>query len=411
MKATHTPAFANIFPVLQGFQKLSVQLSAEDKRFYTTINFNFKGNDNIKPIEAAVQVQDIGSGSETNLEAPMISRPFIVDNTSTNEKNIIVFDASNKMYLLNKDGAIKWKITLDGMPKSDVYEVDYLKNNKIQYLFNTENSIYLIDAKGNKVDGYPSKLSAKATSGLCLIDYEKKHDYRIVIAGNDRKIHYFNIKGEVVKDFKSPTTKNIVETIPQHIVFGGKDNIIITDKQGNMMILDRKGNERVKFKSTFVKNINSKCYYDGKYLIANDKNGKLQYIANDGNVITKTFKTNTNNTIFMYEDFNNDGKKDFIFLAPTELNVCNKEGKILFNYKFDKAIIPNVQFYANTKRGNLIAILGKDNNQLYVFNKDGLMDESITFKGQTLPDIAPLLDKKQLNLVTGYGNKLLKYTF
>ncbi len=411
MKVGNTNTFANTFPVLQGFQKLSFQLSAEDKRFYTTINFNFKGNNNLKPTEETVQAQPISSGSETNLDATMVCHPYIVNNTSSNEKNIIVFDASNKMYLIGKDGVIKWKVMLDGKPKSDVYEVDYYKNNKIQYLLNTENSIYLIDAKGNKVDGYPLKLSKKATSGMALIDYEKKRDYRIAIAGIDKKIHYFNIKGEVVKDFVSPTTKDIVEMPPQHIVFDGKDYIIITDKLGNMLLLDRKGNERLKLKTTFARNTASKVYYDGKYLITNDKNGKLQYIANDGTVTTKTFKTITGNPTFVYEDFNSDGNKDFIFLTPTELNVCNKDNKVLFNYKFDKTVMSTLRFYANTKRGNLIAILGKDNKQLYVFNKDGLLDESITFKGETLPDIAPLLDKKQLNLVTGSGNKLLKYTF
>ena len=411
MKATNTPAFGSTFPVLQGFQKLSLQLSAEDKRFYTTINFNFKGNENIKPIEAPVQVQAISSGSETSMEAAMVSRPYIVKNTSSNEKSILVFDASNKIYLMSKEGLIKWKVQLDGKPKSEVYEVDFQKNNKIQYLFNTENSIYLIDGKGNKVVGYPVKLANKATSGLCLIDYEKKRDYRMAIAGNDRKIHYFNIKGETVKDFSSPTTKEIVEVTPQHIIFGGKDNIIVTDKSGKMLILDRKGNERIKLKTTFSANTASKCYYDGKYLITTDKSGKLQYISANGNVDTKTFKTISGNPSFTYEDFNNDGTKDFIFLSSTELNVCKKDGKVIFNYKFKNTVIPELQFYTNTQRGNLIVILGKDNKQLYVFNKAGLMDESLAFKSETLPDIAALMDKKQLNLVTGYGNKLLKYTF
>ncbi|MFZ4400082.1 MAG: DUF3352 domain-containing protein [Bacteroidales bacterium] len=411
MKTTNVTAFGNVFPVLQGFQKLSVQLSAENQRFYTTVNFNFKGNENIKPIIATAQVQPISSGSETSLEAVMVNRPYIVKNTAANDKSIIVFDASNKMYLMNKEGVIQWKVSLDGKPKSDVFEVDCQKNNKIQYLINTENSIWLIDAKGKNVDGFPVKLSNKATSGLCLIDYEKKRDYRIVIACNDRKIHYFNIKGETVKDFNSPATKDIVEMTPQHIIFGGKDNIIVTDKSGNMLILDRKGKERIKLKTSFVANTGSKCYYDGKYLITNDKSGKLHYISSNGNVDTKVFKTISGNPGFVYEDFNNDGTKDFIFLTPTELNVCKKDGKVIFNYKFKTTVVPVLRFYTNTLRGNLIAVLGRDNKQLYIFNKDGLMDESVSFKGESLPDIVPLFDKKQLNLVTGSGNKLLKYTF
>ncbi|MCX6231912.1 MAG: hypothetical protein NTZ33_10250 [Bacteroidetes bacterium] len=420
LKPSTVTNFRSTFPVLQGFQKLSLQISADEKRFYTSINLKYKGNDKIKPIEvlnpvvntvvAPAEPQAVATNG-SSLDAEMIAQPYIVKNTTENNNSIIAFDASNKMYMLTKDGTVKWKTTIDGKPKSDVFEVDALKNNKIQYLFNTENSIYLVDAKGNKMDGFPVKLSNKASSGLCLIDYEKKRDYRIVLACNDKRLYSYNIKGELIKDFKSAASREIVETPPQHIIFGGKDNIIVSDKSGNMQILDRKGNERLKLKTAVVKNPASKLYYDGKYLITNDKSNKLYYISTEGKVETKTFKNIIAPSCFVYEDFNNDGTKDFIFLSANELKVCKKDGTIIFSYKFNASVLPLLQFFANTKKGNLMVVLGKDNKQIYVFNKKGLMDESAAFKGQYLTDIAPLADKNQLNLVSGFGNKLLKYTF
>lgn len=401
--------FDNTFTVLQGFHKASLQFSYTDNRFFTTLNLGFKTNDSLLNA-ATTQPQEISDGSETQLDNTVINQPYLVKNTSDNEKNILVFDVSNKLYCIDKNGSIKWKINIDGKPLSQISEVDYLKNNKIQYLFNTANSIYLIDSKGNNIENYPVKLSKNATSGLCLIDYEKKRDYRILIPTMDKKINYFNIKGKQMNDFKSPVAKDMIDSPPQHLIFGGKDNIIISDKSGNFMILDRKGKERIKIKSPFHKNALSKFYYDGKYLLTTDLSNNIKYISSKGEVETKSFKNIKGNAQFIYEDFNNDGIRDYIFITSNELNVCKKNGNIIFSYPFKTAVYTNALFFENTGRGKLMAVLGTD-KQLYVFNKEGLMDESIAFKGETLPVISVFNDKKQLNLITTFGNKLLKYTF
>jgi hypothetical protein len=267
-----------------------------------------------------------------------------------------------------------------------------------------------VDAKGKIVDNYPVKLSKKATSGLCLIDYEKKKEYRILIPTSDKKISYFNIKGNLINDFKSPVLNDLIITPPQHIIFGGKDNILISDKSGNFKILDRKGNERLKVKSPFHKNPLSRFYYDGKYLITSDISNNIKYISSKGEVENKIYKNINGNAHFIYEDYNNDGNKDFIFLTANELSICKKDGKVTFSYKFKSTVQPNILFIEKTGRGNMMVVLGTD-KQLYVFDKNGLMDESIAFKGETFPVISALNDTKELFLITGSGNKLLKYTF
>ncbi len=401
--------FDTNFAVLKGFHKVSIQYSYTDNRFYTTLNIGFTKNENIEKV-TEIEVVETTNGNETMLDNQIANQPYLVKNTTDNEKNILVFDIANKLYCIDKEGSIKWKLNIDGKPLSKIYEVDYLKNNRNQYLFNTENSIYLVDAKGKAVDNYPVKLSKKATSGLCLIDYEKKKEYRILIPTSDKKISYFNIKGNLINDFKSPVLSDLIISPPQHIIFGGKDNILISDKTGNFKILDRKGNERLKLKSPFHKNPLSKFYYDGKYLITSDISTNIKYISSKGEVENKVFKNISGNTQFVYEDYNNDGNKDFIFLSANELTICKKDGKVIFSYKFKTTVHPNILFYEKTGRGNMMVVLGTD-KQLYVFDKNGLMDESIAFKGETLPVISALTETKELFLITGYGNKLLKYTF
>ncbi len=402
-------AFENNYKVIQHFHQISLQFSNTDNRAFTTFNLEFKPKDSIQQ-SIQPQPQVVSDGSQTSFQNKLISPVFLVKNTTENENNLLVFDAMNTLYCLDKKGDIKWEYVVDGKLLSKVYEVDFLKNSKNQYLFNTESSVYLIDAKGKVVDNYPVKLPQKATSGLCLIDYEKKKDYRLLIPTSDKKVICFNIKGDKITDFKINALKEVITNPPQHIIFAGKDNIIINDKLGNFSILDRKGNERLKLKSPFYKNPVSKFYYDGRYLLTTDLTNTVRFISNKGDVESKTFKNISGNTQFVYEDFNNDGTKDFIFITQNQLIVLKKDGTEIFKYTFKSNVFPDAKFYESTIRGKLIVILGVD-NQIYVFDKKGLLDESIAFKGESFPVISVLNDKKQLNLITTLGNKLLKYTF
>lgn len=178
---------------------------------------------------------------------------------------------------------------------------------------------------------------------------------------------------------------------------------------GNFKILDRRGNERLKLKSPFYKNPSAKFYYDGRYLLTSDLTNTIRFISSKAEVESKTFKNISGNAMFFYEDFNNDGTKDFIFVSDNQLLVLRKEGKEIFRYSFKSKVFADAKFYDNTIRGKLIVVLGVD-NQIYVFDKKGLLDESLAFKGESFPVFTVLNDKKQLNMITISGNKLLKYT-
>lgn len=409
LKQHFTTNFDKNYSVLKNFHKASFQWSFTDNRFYTTLNLGFNIADSIITKKEET-TKMISSGKELQLENMLIGQPYLLQNTSDNDKNILVFDASNNLYNIDKEFNIRWKYKIDKKPISDIYEIDYYKNRKIQYLFNTENYIYLIDAKGNNVENYPIKLTKKATSSLSLIDYENNRNYRLLIPNTDRNIAYYDIKGKIIADFKSPVMNDNIESPPQHIVHGGKDYLIISDKSGKFLILDRKGKERIKLKTAFLKNTFSNFYSDGKYLITTDQANDVRFISLNGETVVKSFDKVNGNAHFYYEDFNNDGVKDFIFINLNELLVFKKSGKLIFNYKFSTNVFNKLYFFENTGRGKLIVALGM-NKQLYVFDKKGLLDESITFKGECFPIISVLNDQKQLNLITAYGNKLLKYTF
>jgi len=401
-------SFQTNFSTIKNFNQLALQIGVEQHKWYTTLNFFYTKN-----TEKGIthETEKLTPGFNTGLTAKIISKPFIVKNTSTNENNIIVFDENNICYFINKEGNVKWHKNIDSKILGRVWEMDFYKNGKIQFLFNTENKLHLLDANGNYVENFPVKLLEQATCGLSLIDYDKKKNYRILIPTINKKILYLNSLGKSISDFSSPIFKDIISQPVQHIIFGNKDNILVAEISGKISILDRKGKPRIAIKSSIIKNRYGLFYYDGKYLITTDIDGKIIYISPEGKVDSKTFPQLKANYYFSYEDFNNDGNKDFICLEDKRLIVLNRTGKTIFDFNFDEKTEKEIVVYNSAKRGKFFAIRGIESNRIYVFNKSGLLDESLAFRSEAMPTFTNFANRNQVNLVGVVGNKVVVYSF
>ena len=80
---------------------------------------------------------------------------------------------------------------------SEIFQVDYFRNGKLQLLFSTRNELYLIDRNGNFVEKYPVKLRSPATCGLSVFDYDNNRDYRLFIACEDKHIYAYTKEGNL----------------------------------------------------------------------------------------------------------------------------------------------------------------------------------------------------------------------
>ena len=181
--------------IFKKFQALAIQFRKNNDLIYNNIYLQYVPD--IK--DDAVTVW------ESHLDTTINLKPVLVTNHYTKENEIFVQDVNNKIYLINKVGRILWKLQLNEKLNSEVYQVDYYKNGKLQLLFSTENKIHLIDRNGNYVERYPIKLRSPATAGLSVFDYDKDLNYRLFIPGKNKNVSgstiytFCNINGDVVK--------------------------------------------------------------------------------------------------------------------------------------------------------------------------------------------------------------------
>jgi hypothetical protein len=256
---------------------------------------------------------------ESRLEAKITGSPTWVVNHITGEQEITVQDETGNFYLLNSSGRILWKKKIAEPINSAIYQVDVMKNGKLQYLFSTPSSIHLIDRNGNYLPNFPVALPSVATNGLSVIDFDKTRDYRLIIAGTDKRIYCLDKNGKAIKGWEFKETTGPVTHPVQHLKIRNKDYLVFTDDL-KVYILDRKGAVKVKPDKDIPISVNSQLQYDGqasdkgsRFLIT-DVDGNIFAINLDGTVESTKLDTYGPNHYFAFEDLNQDGLKDYLFI-------------------------------------------------------------------------------------------------
>lgn len=354
---------------------------------------------------------------ETSLDAAVNFKPYMVKNHNTGENELFVQDILNNIYLINRAGRILWKKRLPEPIISEIFQVDYYKNRKLQYLFNTRNFIYLVDRNGDFVEKFPIRLPAAATNSLAVFDYERTRDYRLFIAGEDKNVYAFSKEGEMVKGWEFKGTENLVTVPVQHVTIGNRDYLIVADKF-RIYILDRRGNHRVKVQTNFPKSERGAIIFEPKTarndprIATTDSLGHVWYIYFDGRVDSIQLGNYSSNHFFDYQDVDANGYRDFIFTDGNRLDVFRNNRSKLFSYQFVHPIeLPPAyyQFGANDRK---IGIVDRKDNQIYLFNGNGSIYRGFPLKGRSPFTIGYLKQPGgSFNLLVGSeGNLLFNYT-
>lgn len=380
-----------------------VQYSSEEQLFYQSVSCKYTSQ--IR--EKALTVW------ESLLDSLAVMKPFLVVNHNTQEKEIFIQDASNKIYLINSTGRILWEQEIAGPILGSIFQVDYYRNGKLQYLFNTTGKLHLIDRNGNYVERYPVSLRAAATSPIALFDYDKSRDYRIFVAGEDRKIYVYDLEGNVVTGWKFGKTESTVTSAPQHFRIGDRDYIAISDDTRSYF-LDRRGRERVKprervvFSSRNSFTLDMNIREERPRWISTDTAGNVVCIYLDGTVSTLLRQEMGRNHFFRMQDMDKDGLPDYIFAAGDELSVVGQDGKRLFSFRVRDRISDMPDIYKFSASDIKIGLTDRARNRIYLVNADGSLYEGFPLEGFTRFSIGYFAGSdSRFNLIVGSENGFL----
>jgi hypothetical protein len=382
--------------LLHKFEAAGIQFSVNNNLFYSNVFLKYN----------PAYKQETGTLWESKLDSTISSRPYLVINHNTKAGEVLAQDDGNKIYLISNTGKVIWTKQLNEKIMSDVVQVDVLKNNKLQMVFNTRSFIYMFDRNGNDMKGFPIKLTSPATNAISVIDYENNRDYRIFIACGNRRILSFKATGEPVSGFGFDKTESPVYLPVQYFNAANKDHLCAVDIKGKIYILDRHGETRIRIKEQLAQGVRNFYIETGKdytrsYIVAADTLGNITRMSLSGDKEKMKFQDFETSPYFDYRDINNDKTKEYIFLTRKELKVFSADKSLLFNYEFGEEITQAPQFFLFPDGSGKIGITAESSGLLYLFNDNGSLFNAFPLKGKTAFSIGDLNNEGSYNLVTG----------
>lgn len=381
---------------LNNFYGIGVQLSSTSDLIYTSVYANYTPHRDKEPRTIW----------QSRLDSTIVGKPALVDNHNTGDKEIMVQDNKNNLYLINSMGRVLWKRPLDGIILSEIFQIDYYKNNKFQYLFNTEDKIYILDRNGNHVARYPLSLPSKAANGLNIFDYDNDKEYRIFIALDDKKIHLFDKTGNINPGWVYPQYEGKVTRPVQHFTTQGRDYIVFSDEYRNY-ILDRRGEIRVKPSTAFIRNDNSQFYLQGRntdkpLLLTSTKDGELASIElpSGKTTIAKLMDAPSPHHFVLINE--NSPNPEYLLTSEKEMILFDKNRNEIMKVSFDNGIFPMADIYSFSASDTKFGVVEKSGGKIHLINKDGSSYQGFPLKAISRFSIGFLKSSAyRFNLITG----------
>ncbi len=369
---------------LNKFQAIGLQMSANEDLIYN--NIVVKHNPILELAPQTVW--------ESRLDTAFIHKPFLVKNHYTKEKEILVQDLNNQLYLINPtSGRILWKRPISSPIVGEVHQVDLFRNNKLQYAFVSEDKLYMVDRNGKDVRNYPVTLRSKAARGLSVFDYSNNRSYRFFVPGGDQKVYAYSKDGKLLDGWKFKKAENPIISEIQHFRINGKDYIVFADEY-RVYFLNRKGQVRLKPKKQIAKSKNNIFYFEAgtsreaDRLVTTDREGNIQYFYMNGNVETENLVGLDNEHHFVARDIDADGASEYIISNQNKLEVYETNGAKILEKEFSSTISAPPAIYQFSKTKCEIGICLKNDNELHLITTNGDNHRGFPLKGNTAFSIA-----------------------
>jgi hypothetical protein len=403
LKPEVSTMLSNNEDVIRKFSTFSWQFSVSDHMIKNQIKLKY--DPNIKEEPQAVW--------QLKLEAPLAHKPkLVLNHKDLPNREVIVTDKSNNIYLINKDGLVLWTMNIPGEIMSDILQVDLYQNNKFQYVFNTKTQLYVIDRMGNKFGKFPLTLKSMASNGVSIVDYGKNKEFRFFVAGEDKKIYAFDRWGKLVGNWNFAGSESTITEPGKRFEVGDKDYLVFRDKQ-NTYFLDRQGKSRDITPAPFDHSANPSYFFNDSNprLFSTDLSGKIHTVDFTGQAELKEVGKFGAGHHFAAEDIDGNGSPEYLFAEGKKLMVFASDGKKLFERSFPDLITETPSVWPFGNGSVKIGVVVGGENKVYLLDQKGSIQQGFPLEGNSSFTFGKFNDANGwYNLIIGgEGNTLVNY--
>jgi hypothetical protein len=267
-----------VYPILGSIDGLILQLRVEEEAAFAQLLIEYRSVD-----ESETRMLWMAE-----LDTSAMRGPQLLKNHYTRQKEVLVQDIQDQLYLFSPEGELLWKRDAEGQILGKAHQVDMFRNGKLQLVFNTEEMIYVIDRNGENVEPWPIHAPSKCTAPMAVFDYDNRRAYRLLVPCGTKILNY-DLDGNIVQGWGFTESMSDITHEPQLFQVAGKDFIIFREFNGSVSILNRKGEVRLPIREEMDLTENPFYLIKGmslaeSRLVTSDEGGNLVSIFLGGNI-------------------------------------------------------------------------------------------------------------------------------
>ena len=374
LHSSWTELFKKYENQLKSFDRIALQVSNLDHRFYTSLAIGHQ-----EKIISAPKVGRLKKIHSVYTISPIVTKPFIVKNHNNNKFEVLLQDSLNILYQISNEGEVLWGDSIQDKIVSEILQIDYYKNAKLQYLFATKNKIHLLDRNGDYVENFPIKLNETVDlEHLSVIDYDNSKRYRFMAVDKIGNIYLFNKEGKNLEGWTPRSVKGQLDFPGFHIRVKGGDCMVALQRDGILNIMNRRGKMYPGFPIDLKVQSTEGIFVD----IGNDfKSTKLITVSGEGEII----EVNLEGKILKREQLYKPSKESKFWLVPDALGktyvIARQEYNKISILKstgdpiLEKNLIYSgdieLQYYNFSTDNQIFALIDFEQEFAYIYDRNG----------------------------------------
>ena len=358
--------------VFRRIEMSAFQFSYIDNKFYTSLVFN-QPEGNINNSSNYTEKQSI------DFAAPIVTKPFIVRNHTNRNFETLLQDSLNNLYLVGSDGQVLWTDNIGQRINSEVFQIDFYKNGKLQYLFASDYHLHVIDRNGGYVPPYPQKIEEGVKIDyLTLVDYDKSKNYRFMVVDESGDIYLFDKNGKNLDGWKPRKLDGTLAAPAFHRRIRTRDRMIAIQNNGVVNVLGRTGLMSSGFPIDLKANTISPAHVS---IGSSFENSQLTTITDGGeivsfNLVGKILKRQqlykpTPETQFATLPDALGQSYLFVRKSANRLAIIDMSGEVLFEKDYLSSNDLTWQYYNFGGNKEIIIVIDKEQEFAYLYNRNG----------------------------------------
>ncbi len=359
---------------LKRYEHYAAQFHYVDNKFFTSIAASFDGEsavDNLPKNYVLLQ--------NAFTEGTITSKPHTVRNHRNGSLEILVQDDNNFLYLINGDGKILWRDSIHSPIIGKISQIDYYKNNKLQYFFITQDALHLIDRLGNYVEGFPLVMpSPIKLEQAAVLDYDRSKRYRFLVADKLGHIYMFDKLGTNLAGWRPRKLNDRLSTAPFHVRVRGRDCIVAVQENGIVNMMNRRGEMYPGFPFDLKDKINNPIFVD---IGADFSSSSLTTVTNSGQLVELNFKGAVVARKQLYRPTKEatftmaiDALGRTFIIARQEENrvsILDRKGEVIFEKDYVASSKMEIQYYNFSQGQQVYVLIDPDQEFTYIYDAKG----------------------------------------